>query len=197
METYINQYDDLFRTLLRSTSELENQLVVNTKVESEVEEQRSYVNGRKKEIEQAYKETIQIKKLHDVALKANFELDEDRSAAENLKEEYMRKIRLMRDVEVLSIKREIEIEDKQIMNCKTELEVVRKKYTKGEKANRALYNLVNFNMVSKRNLFVELKTYEVESQQQKEEIRLILQEKDRRRCYYHRPWYRDILFFNQ
>ena len=178
METYINQYDDLFRTLLRSTSELENQLVLNSKIESEVDEQRLYVNGRKKEIEQAYKETIQLKKIHDVALKTNSDADDDRSAAENLKEEYMRKIRVIRDVEVLALKREIAIEDKQIMNCKLELEVVRKKYTKGEKANRALHNLVNFNIASKRNLFLELKTYEDESQQQKEEIRLILQEKD-------------------
>ena len=30
----------------------------------------------------------------------------------------MRKIRVIRDVEVLALKREIAIEDKQIMNCK-------------------------------------------------------------------------------
>lgn len=178
LETYINQYDELFRTLLRSTSELENQIALNTKIEIEVEEQQTYVGGRRKEIEQSMRETAQLKKLHEVAVATNVELDEERLTAENKREEYQRKIRLIRDVEIIALRREIESEDKQIASLKLELEVVRKKYGQGEKANRALFNLINLNIASRRNLCVELKAYEDESQQQKEEIRLILQEKD-------------------
>ena len=178
LETYINQYDDLFRTLLKSTSELENQIALNGKIELEVEDQQNYVGGRRREIEQSMKETAQLKKLHEVAVLTNTELDEERGTCENKREEYMRKIRLIRDVETLAVRRDIESEDKQIQTLKMELEVVKKKYGKGEKANRALFNLINLNISSRRNLCVELKTYEDESQLQKEEIRLILQEKD-------------------
>jgi hypothetical protein len=165
--------------LLRSTSELENQLIVNNKIEADVEEQEAYVSGRKREIEETVRETIHLKKLHEVAAANNAELDEQRAVAENKKDDLMRKIRVLRDVESVVRRREIEAEDKQIASLKIEAEVVKKKYSKGDKANRALYNLINFNIATRRNLCVELKTYEDESQQQKEEIRLILQEKDR------------------
>lgn len=105
-------------------------------------------------------------------------MDDERGISENKKEEYIRKIRLISDVEIIAVRRDIEIQDKQIASLKIEFEVVRKKYAKGEKANRALYNLINFNIASRRNLSLELKSYEDESQQQKEDIRLILQEKD-------------------
>ena len=178
LETYINQYDELFRTLLRSTSELENQIQLNNKIQAEVDEQQKYVSGRKKEIDQVVKETTQLKKLHDVAITANSELEDDRSGAENKKEEYMRKIRLIRDVETVAVRREIDVQEKQLSSAKIELEVVKKKYGKGEKANRALYNLINYNIATRRNLYLELKTYEDESQKQKEEIRVILLDKD-------------------
>lgn len=164
--------------MLRSTSELENQIQLNNKIQLEVDEQQRYVNGRKKEIDVVVKEMTQLKKLNEVAVITNSELEEARTVSENKKEEYMRKIRLIRDVEVVSVRREIDAQDKQIVSIKIELDVVKKKYGKGEKANRALYNLINFNIAARRNLYVELKTYEDESQRQKEDIRLILQEKD-------------------
>jgi head-tail adaptor len=179
LETYINQYDELFRTLLRSTSELENQVQLNNKIQLEVDEQQKYINGRKKEIEVVLKETTQLKKLHEVAVTANSEIEEDKSGAENKKDDYMRKIRFLRDVEVVAMRREIDALDKQLNSVKLELDIVKKKYEKGEKANRALYNLINFNITTRRNLYIEQKSYEDESLNQKEQIRLILLEKDR------------------
>jgi hypothetical protein len=164
---------------LRSTSELENQVQLNNKIQLEVDEQQKYVNGRKKEIEVVLKETTQLKKLHEVAVTANSEIEVDKSGAENKKDDYMRKIRLLRDVEVVAMRREIDALDKQLNSVKLELDIVKKKYEKGEKANRALYNLINFNITTRRNLYIEQKSYEVESLNQKEQIRLILLEKDR------------------
>lgn len=152
---------------------------LNNKIQLEVDEQQKHVNGRKKEIDVVMKETAQLKKLHEVAVTANSEVDVEKSGAENKKDDYMRKIRLLRDVEVVALRREIDALDKQLGTVKLELDIVKKKYEKGEKANRALYNLINFNISTRRNLFIEQKSYEDESLQQKEQIRLILQEKER------------------
>jgi hypothetical protein len=178
LEIYIDQYDDLFRVLLKTTSELENQRVLNIKIESEVEEQASLNTDIQKVVDESLKETNRTKVLHKLAQVTFQELDQEKITLESKKAEYVQRIKVIRDVELLVLRREIESADKTLISLKVELDVVKKRYGKGEKANKALYNLIHFNNVSTRNLSQELRQYEDESQQQKEEIRIILQEKD-------------------
>jgi hypothetical protein len=163
---------------LRTTSELENQRVLNIKIESEVEEQTNLNTDIQKVVDESLKETNRTKVLHKLAQVTFQELDQEKITLESKKAEYVQRIKVIRDVELLVLRREIESADKTLISLKVELDVVKKRYGKGEKANKALYNLIHFNNVSTRNLSQELRQYEDESQQQKEEIRIILQEKD-------------------
>jgi hypothetical protein len=178
LETYINQYDDLFRTLQRLTLEFESQTSLNSKTESEVQEQRENNSNRKKDDDRIIKETNQLKKMHELALITLSELEQEKSAVQNQKEETQRKIHVIQDVEIMALKREMETQDKQISSLKSESDVVKKRYGKGEKANKALYNLINLNIVTRKNLYAEVTSYDVENRRQKEDIRVILQEKD-------------------
>ena len=178
MEAYINQYDELFQTLLRSTTELEDQIQLSNKMQTEVEEQEQSVNNQMKEIDLAVEETTKSKKLYEVALAANLELEEEKSVADNMKEELMRSIQLLRDVEIIAVKREMDTQNNQLASIKIELEVLKKKYDKGEKASRALFNLTNLNHATTKNLNIELMNYRVESSQQKDDIKQLLIAKD-------------------
>ena len=178
MEAYINQYDELFQTLLRSTTELEEEIQLSNKMQTEVEEQEQSVNNQMKEIDLAVTETTKSKKLYEVALAANMELIEEESIAEIKKDEVTRSIQLLRDVEIIAVKREMDTQNNQLAAIRVELEVVKKKFGKGEKASRALFNLTNLNHANTKNLHIELMNYQVESSQQKDDIKQLLIAKD-------------------
>jgi hypothetical protein len=116
LETYIDQYDDLFRVLLRTTSELENQRVLNIKVESEVEEHRVLNVDIQKVIDESVKEANRTKVLHKLAQVTFQELDQEKNTLETRKTEIVQRIKLIRDVEILAIRREIESTDKQYIS---------------------------------------------------------------------------------
>ena len=147
-------------------------------MQTDVEEQEQSVNYQMKEIDLAVEETIKLKKLYEVALAANLELEEEKSVADNKKEELMRSIQLLRDVEIIAAKREMDTQNNQLASIKIELEVLKKKYGKGDKASRALFNLTSLNHATKKNLNIELTNYRVESSQQKENIKQLLIARD-------------------
>ena len=147
-------------------------------MQTEVEEQEQFVKNQMEEIDLAVTETIRSKKLYGVALAANSEQEEEKLIAEIKKDELMRSIQLLRDVEIIAVKREMDSQNNQLASIKIELEVIKKKYDRGEKASRALFNLTNLNHANTKNLHIELMNYRVESSQQKEDIKHLMLAKD-------------------
>ena len=147
-------------------------------MQTEVEEQEQSVNNQMKEIDLAVTETTKSKKLYEVALAANMELEEEESIAEIEKDQVTRSIHLLRDVEIIAVKREMDTQNNELAAIRVELEVVKKRFSKGEKASRALFNLTNLNHANTKNLHIELMNYRVESSQQKDDIKQLLIAKD-------------------
>ena len=179
LEASVQQYEALYRTLQELTTECERQLHTNKKVAGELEENRKYVTERRKENDWLLKETDKVAKLREVADKTSEEIEAEKQGYETKRDELNRKVAVIRDVEIAVIRREIESQDKQLAALKSELDVVKKRYGKGEKATKALHSLIQLNVVGKKNLLVELKSLEDDCDRQKMDVRLILQEKDK------------------
>ena len=179
LEASVMQYETLYRSLHDLTGDCERQIHANKKLEAELAENRTYVTQRQKENEWLSKESEKIQQLQAIAEKSAEEIDSERQKYEGMRDDLMRKISLKRDVEIAALRKEIEGQDKQIAGLKSELDVVKKRYGKGEKATKALQSLIQLHAVGKKNLHVEVKILEDDSDKQKEEIRTILQEKDR------------------
>lgn len=120
-----------------------------------------------------------VAQLRDVAKVKCSEADEEKRLMEDKRDAINHQIQNLRSVDIVAVNKQIESAEGTLSTLRRELEVVRKNEAGSEKAARAMHDLLALNINGKKNLHMEQKTLEDEVNQQKEQIRILLQEKER------------------
>lgn len=179
MELYLSQYEVLYRNLTEITSELEKQKAINKKIKQENDEKLKYCEEKTIEIKSISKELQKVNQLREIALTKTNEIDNEKKEIEININNINRTITTIRDIEINNIRKELDSLDKQIIQLKSELDVIRKKHTGSEKVSKSLIDLIQLNKNGKINLSLEKKVLEEEAELQKAQIRNLLTEKER------------------
>jgi hypothetical protein len=85
----------------------------------------------------------------------------------------------IRNVDIISVRKETESLEKQESQLKQQLEIVRKKHFGSERTAKVMIDLIQLNINGKVNLSLEKRALEEDNEHQKTQIRLLLTEKDR------------------
>lgn len=120
-----------------------------------------------------------ISQLREVARSKCKEIDDEKLASEDKRDKLQKDIQELISVEIVAVNKQIESTETQLSSYRRELEIVRKKEAGSEKAARTMADLLQLNMNGKKNLNMEQKSLEEEVGHQKDQIRLLLQEKER------------------
>jgi len=179
MEVFIGEYDQLFHTLTDLTSELDKQNSQNKKLEEEIHNRKLDMEVKATEIKKAKKELERINQLRELTKKKCQEADEERQATMEKVDQLTEKVQAIRDHDLVAMRKDIESVDKQASNSRQELEIVRKKHLNSEKTARAMADLIQLNKNGKINLTLEIKLLTDEVQNQKNQIRQLLVEKEK------------------
>ena len=179
MEIYISNYDQMYRTLQETTAHLEKQNIANGKVREEIDERSAYIERINQDIKKVTKELAQVNQLRQVAAQKCLEVDAKKHAAEGAIEELQEKIATMREVDMLAVSKDIDSQDKQFSALRQELDILRKKTAGSERTARAMADLIQLNKNGKINLQLEVKVLEEEVTHSKNQIRVLLTEKEK------------------
>jgi chromosome segregation ATPase len=179
MEQYINNYDQLYRTLQETTSHLEKQNAANAKLREEIEERISLTDALNADIKKVGKQLAQVNELRQVAIQKSIEVDAKKHSTEGALEELQRKIANIREVDILAVSKDMDAQDKQFTSLRLELDILRKKTAGTERTARAMADLIQLNKNGKLNLALEIKILEEEVTHSKNQIRLLLAEKEK------------------
>ena len=120
-----------------------------------------------------------LNQLKDIARQKCDLVDQERKNVDQKIDELNRRIEQLRDVEVISARREVESVDKQLATLRQELVLVMKKNLGSEKTSQAMADLIQLNKNGKINLNLEIKLLKEEAEYQKNKIRELLIEKDK------------------
>jgi chromosome segregation ATPase len=83
------------------------------------------------------------------------------------------------EVEMVSLSKDMDSQDKTASNLRQELDVLRKKAVGSERTTRAMTDLIQLNRNGKINLSVEIKVLEEEVTHSKNQIRALLMDKEK------------------
>ena len=179
MEIYLSNYDQLFRTLQETTSHLEKQNALNQKFKQEIEDRIKYIDSVNVDIKKVNKQLAQVNELRQVAIQKAIEVDAKKHTTEGQMEELQRKIASIREVDMIAVGKDIDSQDKQVSQLRQELDILRKKTAGSERTARAMADLIQLNKNGKINLSLEIKILEEEVSHSKNQIRLLLTEKEK------------------
>jgi hypothetical protein len=90
-----------------------------------------------------------------------------------------KQLQSIRNVYIISVRKETESLEKQESQLKQQLEIVRKKHFGSERTAKVMIDLIQININGKVNLSLEKRALEEDNEHQKNQIRLLLTEKDR------------------
>lgn len=179
MDEYLREYDNLVKVMGETSSELERTKAQCRKVEAEIEEKREHIAEREKDASRDTKELKKTSALSEHATEKCAEMDEDKRTNEAKRDALQEKAEALRTVDIVSVRRVLEAQDKDQAQLKGQLEIVRKKHTGSEKAARAMADLIQMNDNGVRNLSIERKLLEEDVELQKAAIRVLVQEKEK------------------
>lgn len=179
MEVSIKEYDNLFNLLQEMSGELERQKSHNEKIDVEVQEREKVLTEYAKEGEIHAKETAKINQLREVVASKCEQVETEKHNAEMKRDALNRQIQQLTNVDIISVRKTIESQEKQLASLKQELDLVRKRQTGSEKASRTMQDLLQANFNGKKNLMMEQKLLEEEVKHQKDHIRMLISEKER------------------
>lgn len=179
MDEYTKEYDGLVRLLAETTSELEKQKQISAKIQSEIEERKQYIEEKQVDVKLLTKEMKKIEKVKEVAAEKCIDADKERAVAETKRDEIEEKTEAIRRIDFINVRKEIESLEKQIAKVKTEMEIIRKKQVGSEKVSKQMADLIQLNVNGKRNLNNEKRLIEEDIEEQKNQIRMVLLEKER------------------
>lgn len=179
MDENLAEYDRLFKVLGETTSELERAKNMCKKVEVEIEERKEHIAQREKDVVRDTKERKKVSSLSEHAQAKCNEIDEDKRQAEIKRDTLMEQIENIRAVDLVAVRKVLEMQDKEQAGLKSQFEIVRKKNTGSEKASRAMIDLIQMNENGVRNLAIERKLLEEDVELTKNAIRLLVSEKEK------------------
>jgi chromosome segregation ATPase len=179
MEVYISNYDQLYRTLQETTQHLEKQNAQNAKLKQEIEDRVRYIESVNADCKKLNKQLAQVNELRQAAIQKGLEIDAKKHSTESAMEELQRKIATLREVDMVAVGRDMDGQDKQFSALRQELDILRKKTTGSERTARAMADLIQLNKNGKLNLTLEIKILEEEVTHSKNQIRLLLAEKEK------------------
>ena len=179
MDQYTKDYDNLVRLLAETTSELEKQKQISKKIQSEIDERKQYIDEKQVDVKLLTKEMKKIDKVKEVAAEKCIDADKERVVAETKRDEIEEKTEAIRRIDFINVRKEIESLEKQIAKVKAEMDIVRKKQVGSEKVSKQMADLIQLNINGKRNLNNEKKLIEEDIEEQKNQIRIVLLEKER------------------
>eukprot|EP01038_Epipyxis_sp_PR26KG_P011029 gene11029-14810_t len=179
MESYIEEYEKILKTITETTNELERQNYTNEKLQIEIEEKSKYIETKEIELKKITAEVKKTRSLCQLATEKCQQIDELKHQAENKLENYQKQMATIRELDMVATRKDIESLDKQSSNAKAELDIVRKKTVTSERTSKAMLDLIQLNKNGKINLLLEKRILEEEVVQQKVQIRSLLLEKER------------------
>lgn len=179
MEIYISNYDQLYRTLQETTQHLEKQNNANAKLKQEIEERLEYNERVNVECKKLTKELAQVNQLRQVAIQKCIEVDAKKHVTVGAMEELQQKICTLREVDMVAVTKDMDSQDKQFSALRQELDILRKKAAGSERTARAMADLIQLNKNGKINLTLEIKILDEEVTHSKNQIRLLLAEKEK------------------
>lgn len=179
MESYVEEYDGLLRTLQEVTGELDHTRVLNRKAEEESREKEALIAEKSEDIRVFTKETTKLTQLKEVCRRKIEEIEREKVETESRRDELNKQIDYTREVEIKQARKEVESLHKQITGLNQELEVLRKKEVSSDSATKLINDLIIVNKNAKRNLVVEKKIIEDEVKMQVEQIQALLTEKEK------------------
>lgn len=179
MEVYISNYDQLYRTLQETTQHLEKQNAQNQKLRQEIDDRLCYIESVNGDIKKVTKQLAQVNELRQVAIQKGIEVDAKKHASETAAEDLQRKIATLREVDMVAVSKDMDSQDKQFSSLRQELDILRKKTVGSERTARAMADLIQLNKNGKLNLNLEIKILEEEVTHSKNQIRLLLAEKEK------------------
>lgn len=179
MEVYLTQYDSLYKTLQDLTADLERQKSQNAAVEEDIAAKKTALDERRRDIDAFVKEMTKVSQLRDLAKAKCAEIDTEKNVTEEKRDALTKRIQQLSMLEVISLGKQIELADNQLGQHHRELEIIHKKQAGTERATRTMQDLLQLNINGKKNLSQEQKMLEDDVNLQKEQIRLLLAEKER------------------
>lgn len=179
MEVYLKDYDLLYKTLTDATIELEKQKSQNRKIEEDIQVKLKYIAEKEVDSEGYQKQIVKLQQLCEVARVKTIESDAERVGLEKKRNDLQDKLKGLRENDAVTVRKEIESVEKQLTSLRIESELIRKKQIGSERAARTMQDLIQINLNGKRNLSGEKKLLEEDIENQKDQIRLLLIEKER------------------
>jgi hypothetical protein len=179
MEVYLKDYDLLYKTLTDATLELEKQKSQNRKIEEDIQVKHKYITEKEVDADVYHKQILKLQQLCEVARIKAVESDNERQGLEKKRDDLQQKLKSLRENDALVVRKEIEVVEKQLSSLRIESEIVRKKQIGSERSARTMQDLIQININGKRNLTGEKKLLEEDIENQKDQIRLLLIEKER------------------
>ncbi len=117
--------------------------------------------------------------MKEIVSKKCEEVNNDRVVQEEKRDNLLKEQNHISRVEIVAIRKLIETQDKQKAILKQELELVKKKQGSSERTEKTLSDLLQANINGKKNLTLERKLLEEDVEHQKDQIRMLLSEKER------------------
>ena len=179
MEIYISNYDQLYRTLQEATQNLEKQNQNNEKLQAEIDEKMQYIEKTNIDSKKLVKELSKVNQLKQLTQQNCLDIDAKKHSTENTIEEIQNKIATLREIDMHAVSKDIDNQDKQFTTLKQELDILRKKTTNSERTAKTMTDLMQLNKNGKLNLLLEIKILEEEVTHSKNQIKLLLTEKEK------------------
>jgi len=137
MEDYLREYDKLLLKLQSTSFELEKEKERNKKSEAENAEIDEATALKATESSQLVTEIKKIKDLKEIVLQKTEEIEKEKHSSESKRDELRRQIEHLTSVDLKHVKKECEVQAKQIGNYERELEILQKKHGGSERAMKA------------------------------------------------------------
>lgn len=179
MDDYVRHYDELVRQASQYTFELDKCMLNNKNHEVEIMDREKYIAERRKEIEFVNKEYKALVAVKAVADQKIAEIEIERLALEEKKEEIQKQVNGLREVDAKELRRQCEALSKAESSMLREIAVLKKKYVGSENAAKAVGELIFVNEGAMRNLAQEKRILQSDVTYQQEKIQHLMQEKEK------------------
>lgn len=173
------QCELLLKDANNTQHELERTVAQNSKTEADIQTREQEVEANAQELANVQQQLQRLSKLRAAVVSQTAKAEETRVELEAQKHQLANDITALREGEAKSLRRECESKLRHVSQLQKQKDLVLKKQRSSEKSAKTLGEMIHMHETTKRNLQQEIGDLMATVTNQQEEVRTLLQEKDR------------------